>query len=194
MIKIDCFDITKLRAGDYDRLYGLASSDRRARADRYPRQEDKIRCICADAMLRQALGRDCCFGYGEQGKPYLLDGEGLHFNLSHSGRWVVLAYGSGPVGVDVEQKRTGDLDSIAKRFFNPDEQSFVQSNPEMFFRIWTGKESYLKYLGTGLTTPLNSFSVLEDLGVNLFFVSLEDACLTLCTREQEYTLRFLEEL
>lgn len=195
MIKIDCFDITKLAAPDYERLYKRASQERQARTDRYLRQEDKVRCICAEALLRNALGKnDYCLGYGEEGKPYLKDVEGFHFNISHSGRWVVIAYGSSPVGVDVQELRSGGLEGIAQRFFTAEEQAYVQTHPQGFFRIWTGKESYIKYLGTGLKTPLNSFSVLEDLGVNLFTNPLEDACLTLCTQEDWYSVTILENL
>jgi phosphopantetheinyl transferase len=53
-----------------------------------------------------------------------------------------------------------------------------------FFRIWTMKESYLKYLGTGIDRSLSSFSVLEELpGVILSNYFLPDACLTLCAQE-----------
>jgi 4'-phosphopantetheinyl transferase len=146
-------------------------------------------------MLRKALGReDYRLEYGENGKPYLTDGEGVHFNLSHSGRWVVIAYGATPVGVDVQELRANGLEVIARRFFTADERTYAQRDAESFFRIWTGKESYIKYLGAGLKTPLNSFSVLEDLGVNLFTERLDNACLTLCTQEDSYTFTRLEKL
>lgn len=195
MVLIECFDISQLSHEAYAKLYRKASAERRARADRYLRQEDKVRCICAEALLRNALGGKAYgLAYGENGKPYLTDSEGFHFNLSHSGRWVVIAYGPTPVGVDVQAYRTNASEGIAQRFFTADEQAYAKSSPENFFRIWTGKESYTKYLGTGLKTPLNSFSVLEDLGVNLFTETLEDACLTLCTQEEHYSLNMLEKL
>lgn len=195
MALIDCFDISRLSDEVYTELYQRASQDRKARADRYLRHEDKVRCICADALLGRALqSTNYTVGYGENGKPYLTDVDDFHFNISHSGRWVVIAYGRSPVGVDVQEFRSRDLEGIARRFFTADEQAYVHTNPNGFFRVWTGKESYIKYLGTGLKTPLNSFSVLEDLGVNLFTVMLEDACLSLCTQERSYSVNILQEL
>ena len=81
------------------------------------------------------------------GKPYL---PGLDFNLSHSGPWVALAVGEGPVGVDVEWFRPDlPMEKIAARHFTPEERRLADT-PEGFLRIWTAKESYLKRLGKGL--------------------------------------------
>ena len=195
MIKIDCFDISILTDDQYARLYQQATQYRKEQANRYLRQEDKIRCVCADALLRNALQRDdYAVGFGAQGKPYLTDVDGFYYNLSHSGRWVVIAYGPSELGVDVQQFRTQGTEGIARRFFTVEEQAHLEHQPDDFFRIWTEKESYLKYLGVGLTKALNSFSVLEDLRVNFFTEQLEDACLTLCTKEKEYSLRILESI
>lgn len=195
MIKVDCFDISGLSGSEYSRLYRLATEQRRLQADRYQRPEDKIRCVCGDALLRNALQRDdYTVGTNQHGKPYLMDAEGFHYNISHSGPWVVIAYGGTPVGVDVQQPRSQGLEGIAQRFFTEDEQSYVKTHEDGFFRIWTAKESYLKYLGAGLTRPLKGFSVLEDLGIHFFSERLGDAYLTLCTEEDAYTLRILEKL
>ena len=74
MIKVLCADMTLADEGVYRSLYKHASSERKSRADRYPRQEDKLRCVAADALLRIALGTDeyrieknIC------GKPYVSD-------------------------------------------------------------------------------------------------------------------------
>lgn len=198
MIQIDCLDLSGLTEQDYKRLYQSASPQRRAKADRYLRREDQLRCVCAEALLRNALKkRDISVftvSVRDNGKPYVADVEDFHYNISHSGRWVVLAYGESPVGVDVEQIRSEAPRDVAQRFFTTDEQDYVQDNPQRFFLVWTGKESYLKYLGTGLKKALSSFSVLEELGVKLFALKLEDACLTLCTREDGYNVTMLENI
>lgn len=199
MIQIRCFDITQLQPGDYEKLYARASSERKSRADRYRRREDSIRCIVADALLGllpgfvpENLKRT------PEGKPYLQDRDDLYFNLSHSGRWVVIAWGNCPVGIDVEQLHMDvGKENIARRYFCPHEQAYVfsaegEEREKRFFQIWTMKESYLKYLGTGITRPLNSFSVLEDgLGVILHSEFLPDACMTLCTGEDSTNCRML---
>ncbi|MDY6426445.1 MAG: 4'-phosphopantetheinyl transferase superfamily protein, partial [Bacteroidales bacterium] len=63
--------------------------------------------------------------------------------------------------------RERDLD-IAKRFFTSEEYDLIKSQKtdelqtKMFFRIWTLKESFVKCIGTGLSTPLNEFSIIPD--------------------------------
>lgn len=88
---------------------------------------------------------------------------GFSYNLSHSGKWVVIAYGSTEIGIDIEEIQTGKED-IADKFFTEEEKSFIytvagRERTKRFTQIWTLKESYIKYLGTGLTTRLDSFSV-----------------------------------
>ena len=196
MIQIRYVDIAPLADPQYQILYTRASEFRQQRAHRYLRQQDKYRCITADALLRYALRQ--CFGSDQSeiartagGKPYLPDREDFHFNLSHSGRWVVIAWGGSPVGIDVE---TLSIDEgkkmLAQRYFNPDEQSYLfaaqgQEWGRRFFEIWTKKESYLKFLGTGINRPLNSFSVLQPLEAEFRTQFLEDAVLTLCAGNPE---------
>lgn len=193
MIQVRCFDITKLQCGDYENFYKQASPERQERADRYLKQEDRVRCIVAEAMMRLIPGYHADdLAYTKIGKPYFKDPQKPHFNLSHSGRWVAIAWGDCPLGVDVEQLRLQrGKEAIARRFYRRDEQDYVfsamgEERTERFFRIWTMKESYLKYLGTGITKSLDSFSVLGDpLGVTFTTELLPDACLSLCAQNAE---------
>lgn len=104
------------------------------------------------------------FSVAPHGKPHLEWPESLHFNLSHSGEWVVCAVDdTAPIGVDIEHLRNVDL-RVAKRFFHPHEQDFLWQQPESerlstFFNSWTAKESFVKALGYGIGGRLNAFSV-----------------------------------
>ena len=208
MIRILYTDITGLTAQDYQRLYDESSPERKAKADRYLRQEDKVRCVVADALLRHAIAQtlplaDYRIHTDENGKPHLEGVEGFHFNLSHAGSYVAIAYGDAPVGLDVEQYRTdADIDALSKRFYTPDEQRSLDQTPpdqhrERFFQIWTAKESILKYWGTGLRRSLDSFSTLtaqQTLGIHLHHIPLDGHCMTLCTTDPDYTLHHLPTL
>ncbi|MDR1439251.1 MAG: 4'-phosphopantetheinyl transferase superfamily protein [Clostridiales bacterium] len=88
-----------------------------------------------------------------------------HFNISHSGRHVVCALCSSPVGIDVETVKPIGM-NIAKRFFSADERERLFLEPEggrgrleLFYSIWTRKESFVKMTGKGLAYPLGDFSV-----------------------------------
>ena len=48
------------------------------------------------------------------GKPYFE--KGPFFNISHSGRYVVMAVASSEIGVDIEENKARDLSSITRIF------------------------------------------------------------------------------
>lgn len=102
--------------------------------------------------------------YGEQGKPNVLGRDDFHFNLSHSGSYVVCVTDSRPIGVDIQKVDAKRGRRIADRFFAKAEQEMLSQASEveferLFCRIWAAKESYLKFLGTGLQGGLASHAV-----------------------------------
>lgn len=200
MIQVLCVDLSSADEGTYNRLYGQASPARKARADRYRRREDALRCVAADALLRRILGTDYCrMEKTADGKPFLPERPDFHFNLSHSGNWAVIAWGSCEVGVDVEAfcEHT-NMEAITRRFFAEEEQRYIFAEEshrrERFFEIWTGKESYLKYLGTGLKKDLTSFSVLSlEQGIRMNRKKLPDGSwLSLCATENDVSWEMMD--
>ena len=145
----------------------------------------------AAAWIKLGIPEDAAFAKTVLGKPYLKDWPGVQFNLSHSGGWGVCAVSAAPVGVDVELCRPLKQE-VAKRFFTATEQGFLARRPpEEFFRLWTRKESFTKALGKGLTLPLDSFSVLDDVlyrdAAAWFFHAqpIEGGFLTVCCQQPE---------
>jgi 4'-phosphopantetheinyl transferase len=102
---------------------------------------------------------------GPHGKPHIGATPPLQFNLSHSGDQAILAVGTAPLGVDIEQMRSGrPFTRLADRFFAAVEAQWLHAQPaasrqRAFYHLWTLKEAYLKALGTGLTLSSQSFSV-----------------------------------
>lgn len=116
---------------------------------------------------------------GEHGKPYLRDNE-VYFSLSHSGRLAAVALCDDEVGIDIQE--ASDFNSkLVKRFYAPDEREYVEQSADRdaaFTEVWSKKESYIKAIGTGLATPLNSFSVVNMTG--LLYTCLEGYALSVC--------------
>ncbi len=150
-----------------------------ARAQRILVEEAGSRFAYARAFLRTALAQalsaspqEIVIGTGPHGKPFLAGSHwasGLLFNLSHCpGLTVIAASRERLVGVDVEQpERALDRYRFAERFFHPLEQDRLahlehEAHREVFFRIWTQKEAWLKAIGVGLDLPLSSFAVTGD--------------------------------
>ena len=207
MTYIACFAISQMDDDCYRTLYSRSSPQRQERANACLRREDKLRCIASDALTRYALRQmsernDLTVSVNKYGKPYIPDAPDFHFNLSHSGRWVVIAYGGSPVGIDVQQLRSdAPIEKLTRRHFTADEQAYIlcadgQEQVARFYQVWTGKESYLKYLGTGLRIPLASFHVVPDGSlpdVCLTYRQLEDHCLCLFAPAKEVILTILHK-
>ncbi|MCP4216649.1 MAG: 4'-phosphopantetheinyl transferase superfamily protein [bacterium] len=152
----------------FEALLTYVSPDKETRIRRFRRKEDRIRGLISDLLIRSIVmsktglkNRNIEFGTNEYGKPNLKGWNNFHFNLSHSGMWVVAAVDNRPVGIDVE--KVGDIDlAISENFFSDDEHNDLMRQHDKlsyFFTLWTLKESYIKNIGRGLSMPLKSFSV-----------------------------------
>ncbi|MFB4330818.1 4'-phosphopantetheinyl transferase family protein [Paenibacillus sp. CR_12] len=164
-----------IRDETFRALFQRLSPGRQEYVSKFRRASDYQRSVLGDAlahrMLRDKLGRERTnmeIIRNAYGKPFLKDHDNLHFNVSHSGQWVVCAVGYEPVGIDVEKMENIDMD-IAKRYFHKTEFNALLNCPpserlSRFFDLWTLKESYIKAVGKGLHLPLDSF-VMERQGV-----------------------------
>lgn len=98
----------------------------------------------------------------KNGKPKNNDTE---FNISHSGKYVVLTKGgTEPVGVDIELMQRGNK-HIAPRFFTLDECVQIDRSydpDKTFTQIWTLKEAFLKCIGSGVGKDLKRFTIHID--------------------------------
>ena len=109
------------------------------------------------------------------GKPYI---DGIEFSVTHTrGLWMCII-GSHAVGIDAERKDRVISDerciAIAERFFSKDETAWIRDSAnikEDFFYVWTRKEAYVKYLGTGLSDGIDLFNVIEMDGFNSIPIS-----------------------
>lgn len=159
-------------AGTCEHLEALLSDDETARAARFAFDKDRRHYVVCRGALRMALGgylqKDpaaLSFTYGLHGKPALRD-HGLQFSVSHSSGLGLFAFcRTVAVGVDLESiARAVDVESLATRFFAPDEVGDILTVPESdrtlaFFNGWTRKEAFIKATGAGLSHPLDSFAV-----------------------------------
>ena len=98
-------------------------------------------------------------------KPILLEQIDFHFNVSHSGNYVMFVFSSVECGVDVEIINPHFPSKTIMDFcYSPEELDFVQDSPDpnhSFYRIWTAKESLIKAVGTGLDDNLKEICCLN---------------------------------
>ena len=180
-------DIREL-APHFDALYRAATPERRRRADGC-KDDAALRCLVSGALLTYAASQAGITSYtvteNPYGKPALENAPDFHFNISHSGPYVAIAWGNSPVGIDLEVLRHRDsIQRLTARHGTAREQEYLSSNDlARFYEIWTGKESYLKYLGTGINRPLTEVCTRSPAlrAVLHTFFPEEDFCLTVCS-------------
>ena len=157
--------------GDPQAYAPLLSEAERDRVGRYRFADHQRRYQIGHGALRLILAgylkvepTEINFRLGPRGKPYLV-GDGLQFNLSHSGKLALIGVAKHELGVDVEKVRhLESLTQIAQRHFSDSEYRKLDALPVdarelAFYRCWTRKEAYIKALGEGLSLALDSFDV-----------------------------------
>lgn len=146
-------------------LLELIEEEDRKQILRYQFWQDRQRSLLGHLLSRYAIIQEYALTNKKiqirrhaYGKPYIKDYSQIHYNISHSGEWVVVAIGKSPIGIDVENRRE-DWDLIGERVFSESEKYWSQNSYKRKAILWTIKEAYVKYLGIGLSKSLNSFSI-----------------------------------
>ncbi len=147
------FDIRSLSEKDYNYYFENMTKLRRERVSRLKFNEDKLRTVAGEMLIKKHFGEDSKINIGNKGKPYLENKKG-EFSVSHSGNYVLLAASDKKIGADIECIRNVNS-NIINKICTLEEARFVNSadGDEKNIRlllIWTFKEAYFKYLGTGL--------------------------------------------
>ncbi len=171
MYNLFYYNINKMSDEIFEREISALPRLRQKEILRKKNKDDQKRSLAGDMLVKKYLSRiysvpadNICILKGEHSKPYVLNIP-AHFSVSHSGQYTVVAISDRPIGIDLEVIR--DFSAIlARKLFNEDELRYIAGNgpsrkkstmQRCFYEIWTAKEAYLKYKGTGLSGGVNSF-------------------------------------
>ncbi len=159
--------------------------------------EDRKRSLRAGLMIHENLLR-----YGKNledivisnnGRPSI---EGIDFNISHSGKYVIMAISDSGVGCDIEHIRDRNV-TPAKKCFSDNELSWMNESEDAtlsFYRIWTARESYIKLTGEGILLEFDRYEIsfddemCKDVPVNLTGSFLGSARVIRDNKTQEYII------
>ncbi len=165
------------------KAYAIVDEERRQKANRLRFVKDKSLSLGAGLLLKKALEfegiNNAKIGHTTKGKPFLKDNNDLHFNLSHSGTLVLCVIADMPVGCDIEYMSSVPSPELIKMVLSKSEQDALNrldnnSVSQYFYKIWTGKESYLKLKGEGLGRDLKEISLQLPLGLEY----IDGSCFT----------------
>ena len=125
----------------YRFLLENVSVGQKEKALRYANEIDQIRSLLS-SYLKNQLSREELLK-NENGKPYFTNGP--YFNISHSGRYVLMAVSTSEIGVDIEEIKYKDMSSLV-RIFNEAEAKMIKEHSD-FYYLWCAKESLIKCMG-----------------------------------------------
>ena len=131
------------------------------KASNYKSKEDFKRCILGYVLLIKLLGDflEEDVYYNEFNKPFIVDKP--YFNISHSGDYVAVVIDNNPVGIDIQKMEEKNLK--LSKCFSKEEQEYINEKDSInrFHEIWSIKESAIKAIGTGLTTPFRNVEIID---------------------------------
>lgn len=159
-------------ANQFSTFWGLLSPGEKERAAQFKFEHLRRRFVIAHGLQRTLAGRytqrppaHVHFDVNPYGKPHISDSD-LRFNVSRTDRYFLFAFAfQRQVGVDIERIRPiNNMRSLMSTALSDMEQDQFLQLPEhlrlrAFFSLWTRKEAFIKAVGTGLSFPLEDFSV-----------------------------------
>ena len=174
----------------------------KARADSIKRQE-----LAAGYLVSKCLGAsgDNQILLNEYGKPYLNPecfDDPPQFSISHSGKYVVMAVSSAPVGVDIEEADRLTLPVLSRilpekyieKMVAEDLPAIQNSKKDpgveekmIYARYWTYVEAVLKAKGKGFySDPRKEENLLENW--NIESIVIDDMYVLSCASEKTFKI------
>jgi len=154
----------------YQQYLSLLSPELQEKNMRYTQWKDRManlfgKLLLADALERSGYVSDCmkAINYNSYGRPYIDDG--IDFNLSHSGNYVICAIGRKlRLGVDIEEIKPVHFDEFSEVMTATQWQEIKQSgNPlRTFYSYWAIKESVIKADTRGMSISLDKIIIGTD--------------------------------
>ena len=163
----------------FDTFYSFLEQGEKAKADMFRKEIDRTQYILTRGGLRYLLGmyidedpKVVAITYNRWGKPQIAERYALKFSLSHSVDYSLIAFTkSCEVGIDIEFMNPDlNTDELVSAFLNSSELDHWKEIPitqktEYFYKLWVGKEAFIKALGKGWLErdeTINSLTILSD--------------------------------
>ena len=138
------------------------SAEQKEKALRFKNEKDQLRSMLSSYLVNQLSKEEIL--KNAYGKPYFALGP--YFNISHSGKYVIMAISSKEVGVDIEENVEKDMDVLLK-IFNEAEAKMVKEHAD-FYYLWCAKDSLIKCIGASInkikeipSLPLNGLKTFK---------------------------------
>jgi len=164
------------------KAFATIQSEERSRIGKFVYQADLKASLCGRLMLRLAThlltakdNQQIQLCRTDRGRPYVKDHPEVHLNISHAGKYTILAAQTSQndafmIGTDIMPLKDSRIDRT-ENFFRLMNRQFTDSEWKVikgfeseeeqlasFYRHWSLKESYVKAVGTGLNIDLRTIN------------------------------------
>lgn len=137
-----------------------------------PEYEKKMEHMVGEQLLREALREEYGIrleyearSVGEHGKPFISSRPEIHYNISHSGKYVVCVVAPQEVGIDIQiHSAASNIKRILERTVPADLARQILDSPnteKAFYTQWVLREAYVKWTGEGLSKDLRKINLEE---------------------------------
>ncbi len=140
------------------------NEEQKEKALKFKNEKDQIRSLLSSYLMNQLSNEP--LKKNEMGKPYYENGP--YFNVSHSGKYVVMAISNNHIGVDIEECVIKNFDMLLK-LFNEAEAKMIKEHAD-FYYLWCAKESLIKCMGGSIarvkevpSLPLNGLKTFKGI-------------------------------
>lgn len=168
------------------------------------RNEDKINAYLGYMLLVLGLKEeyditaDLNIDYGYWGKPYIKNKNNIFFNISHTTTGVACGISNRNIGIDIQNYFEFE-ENLARTFCSYNELMIMNNletiteKSKMITRLWCRKESYLKYLGSGLVDNMCDINVIEELakktGVYHYSFEYKQYIMSICGEDKKVNIK-----
>ncbi len=194
--------------GVYEKALLKLNNERREKAESYKPESSRLLSVGASLLIDLGLReysltlKDSEFVYNEFGKPAVKEREDIAFSISHSGEYAVAMFTNEQVGVDIERIKH-PKESVVKFTLSAGEALVYNNSPDsekdaLFFKFWTEKESFLKFLGTGINVRPAEIPTLYKLKLSdvhfYTFDVVPGYVITVCSKGPEPDVKIIKGL
>ena len=121
------------------------NDQQKEKALKFKNEVDQVRSL-ASSYLINSLSKEPLL-FNDMGKPFYENGP--YFNVSHSGRFIMMAVSNKEIGVDIEENTNKDMSALI-RIFNEAEAKMIKEHAD-FYYLWCAKESLIKCIGSSIS-------------------------------------------
>lgn len=106
----------------------------------------KLEFLACSLALKNIFSDELRIQHHKSGKPFIKEVE--HLSISHSHKYIAIAFGRTEIGIDIELPQEKMLKLIPRILSEKENIAFLKNpSTEQACKLWGTKESILKYIG-----------------------------------------------